>query len=131
MPLPTPALTEDAPPTPPPAPALKLRGLEITQGIQVFNEPELPRCQPDPQHPTHIFCNNSMPLVAGRHTLVRVYPTCADTCPTADITVRLRLLKDGQEQANLTRTLPAATLQRLNNLALPELRLSLDNSSQL
>jgi hypothetical protein len=128
-PLPIPALTEEnAPPSLPPPTALKLRGLEITQGIQVFNEPELPRCQPDPQHPTHIFCNNSIPLIAGRHTLVRVYPTCADTCPTSDVTVRLRLLKDGQEQASLTRTLPATALQRLNNLAMPELRLSLDNS---
>jgi hypothetical protein len=66
--------------------------------------------------------------VAGRHTLVRVYPTCAETCPTTDTTVTLRLLKDGQEYTNLTRTLAAATLQRINNLALLDLRLYLDNS---
>jgi hypothetical protein len=116
-----------APPTPTP-PALKLRGLEITQGIQVFNEPELPRCNPDPNHPNYIFCNNSIPLVAGRHTLVRVYPTCADVCPTTDVLVRLHLLKDGQEQTSLTRSMPIATLQRINNFAMPELRRSLDNS---
>jgi hypothetical protein len=59
---------------------------------------------------------------------VRVYPTCADTCPSADILLRLHLLKDGQEQANLTRTLPAATLQRLTQLPMADLRLSLENS---
>jgi hypothetical protein len=130
-PLPPPTetpLPSPTPPSPPPLSALKLRGLEITQGIQVFNEPELSHCQPDANHPHHIFCNNSIPLVAGRHTLVRVYPTCTDTCPTSDITVRLHLFKDGQEQANLTRTLSAATLQRLNNLAMQDLRLSLENS---
>ncbi|MCK6624942.1 MAG: hypothetical protein L6R45_07170 [Anaerolineae bacterium] len=124
-----PTLQPSTPPTLPPPPiSLKLRGVEITQGIQVFNEPELSPCQPDPYHPAHIFCNNSIPLVAGRHTLVRVYPSCGDTCPGGDVIVRLRLLKDGQEQANLTRLLPAATLQRLNSLTLPNLRQSLDNS---
>lgn len=113
---------------PPKPPALKLRGLEITQGIQVFNEPELPRCNPNPTHPDYIFCNNSIPLVAGRHTLVRVYPACSDSCPTTDTVVRLRLFKDGQEKGSLTRSLPAATLQQINTLAMPELRLSLDKS---
>ncbi|NJN98688.1 MAG: hypothetical protein HC875_33660, partial [Anaerolineales bacterium] len=115
-------------PTPHPSVSLKLRGVEITQGIQVFNEPELSPCQPDPNHPAHIFCNNSIPLVAGRHTLVRVYPACGDTCPGGDLVVRLRLLKDGVEQANQTRVLPAAALPQLNSLALPALRQSLANS---
>lgn len=116
------------PPLQPPPVSLKLRGVEITQGIQVFNEPELSPCQPDPNHPAHIFCNNSIPLVAGRHTLVRVYPACGDTCPGGDLVVRLRLLKDGVEQANLTRVLPAAALPQLNSLALPALRQNLANS---
>ncbi len=121
--------TQPAAASPTPAPlALKLRGLEITQGIQVFNEPELPRCHPDPNHPNFIFCNNSIPLVAGRHTLIRIYPTCADVCPTTDVLVQLRLLKDGQEQMSLTRSMPVATLQQINNFAMPELRRSLDNS---
>ncbi len=107
---------------------LRLRGLEITQGIQVFNEPEHPRCQPDPHHPDHIFCNNSMPLVAGRHTLARVYLACNGDCPPTEITVRLRLLKDGQEQLSLTRQLPAETLQHVNSLPLQELRLNLAHS---
>lgn len=129
-PTPTPVVIQEVvvPPTPALPVALKLRGMEITQGIQVFNEPESSPCQPDPHHPNYIFCNNSIPLIAGRHTLVRVYPTCADTCPGSDLIFRLRLLKDGQEQANLTRTLPAATLQRLNHLAIPDLRQNLDNS---
>jgi hypothetical protein len=115
-------------PTPSPPTPLKLHGVEVTQGIQVFNEPELPNCNADPTQQTHIFCNNSVPLVAGRHTMVRVYPTCADACPSADILLRLRLLKDGQEQANLTRILPVATLQRLTQLSLSDMRLSLENS---
>jgi hypothetical protein len=112
----------------PQPPALRLRGLEITQSIQVFNEPELPQCNPNPIHPHYVFCNNSIPLVAGRHTLVRVYPTCAESCPATDVTLTLRLFKDGQERASFARTLSAATLQRINNLALPELRLHLENS---
>ncbi len=128
--LPPPTYTpQPVPPTPAPATTLNLRGVEITQGIQVFNEPELSNCNPDPAQQTHIFCNNSIPLVAGRHTLVRVYPSCIGTCPSADVLIRLRLLKDGQEQANLTRTLPAATLHRLAQLSLTDLRLNLENSA--
>ena len=56
--------------------AVRWRGLELTQGIQVFNEPEHPRCVPDPNHFDYLFCNNSMPMVAGRHTLLRAYPAC-------------------------------------------------------
>jgi hypothetical protein len=122
-------------PTPQPEPAevqqlptLRWRGLEITQGIQVFNEPEDPRCSADPNQPNYVFCNNSMPLVAGRHTLVRLYPACLGDCPATDLTVQLRLLKDGQEQANLTRNLSAATLQQSNSLSLPDIRSSLERS---
>jgi hypothetical protein len=115
-------------PRPPEPAALRIRGLEITQGIQVFNEPEHARCQPDPNHPDYIFCNNSMPLVAGRHTLARLYLACTGNCPATETTIQLRLLKAGQEQANLTRQLSAETLLRANNLPLDELRLSLDNS---
>lgn len=136
---PTPLLTATAMPAaqaiapPPPTqaplpPALKLRGLEITQGIQVLHEPELPQCQPNPAHPDYIFCNNSVPLVAGRHTLVRVYPACTERCPSADVTITLRLFKDGQERSQYSQSLPAAALQHLNPLALPDLRLSLENS---
>lgn len=108
---------------------IRWRGLEITQGIQVFNEPEDSHCVPDPGHPNQVFCNNSMPLVAGRHTLVRVYPACNNGCPaTTDFTVQLRLLKDGQEQTTLTRNLSAQTLQFSNNLSLPETRSSLEHS---
>jgi hypothetical protein len=107
---------------------IRLRGLEITQGIQVFNEPEDPQCPPDPNHPNHIFCNNSIPLVAGRHTLVRVYPACNGDCPASEIVVRLRLLKDGQEQANLARNLSAETLRQVSSLPLPDLRVSLPHS---
>lgn len=120
-----------ATPVPDPAPAapvLKFRGVEITQGIQVFNEPEHPRCNPNPAHPDYIFCNNSMPLVAGRHTLVRVYPACNTACPATNSVIRLRLLKDGQEQAVLTRPLPPGVLARLNRLSMPDLRLDLQNS---
>jgi hypothetical protein len=107
---------------------LRWRGVEITQGVQVFNEPEHPRCQPDPAQPDHIFCNNSMPMVAGRHTMVRVYPACADNCPAGDITIQLRLFKNGQEQAVLTRPLGADTLRRISALAMVDLRAGLDNS---
>jgi hypothetical protein len=44
------------------------------------------------------------------------------------MTLHLRLLKNGQEQASLSRPLPVAALQRVNTLPMPELRLSLDNS---
>jgi hypothetical protein len=107
---------------------LKIRGLEITQGIQVFNEPESPRCNSKVSHPDHIFCNNSMPLVAGRHTLLRLYLDCNDNCPTGDISVQLRVLKDGAEREVLTRQVSAATLAQVNGRPLEELRLNLGNS---
>ncbi len=107
---------------------LVLRGMEVTQGIQVFQEPENPRCDPNPAYPDHIFCNNSMPMVSGRHTLVRVYPRCNGTCPIAETTITLRVLKEGQEQAVYTRQLLPQTVQQLTSLSMPELRLSLDNS---
>ncbi len=131
LPAPTAVATPAPPPTPTPLPllpALRLRSLEITQGIQVLHEPELPQCNPNPNQPNYIFCNNSVPLVAGRHTLVRVYPACAETCPAADVVVTLRLFKDGQERSRLSQVLPAAALQRLQPLSLPELRLALENS---
>ncbi|MEW5957992.1 MAG: cohesin domain-containing protein, partial [Chloroflexota bacterium] len=131
-PIPRQAISQ---PTPFPEPVqiqqpatLRWRGLEITQGIQVFNEPEDPRCSADPGQTNYVFCNNSMPLVSGRHTLVRVYPACPGECPAADITVQLRLLKDGQEQASLTRLVSAAALQQSNSLSLPEIRSSLERS---
>jgi hypothetical protein len=110
------------------SPLLRLRGMEITQGLQVFNEPELARCHPYPDHPDNIFCNNSMPLVAGRHTLVRVYAACNGPCPQVELTVTLRLLRAGQEQAALRRALSPAQLQRISGLPLPELRAKLENS---
>lgn len=121
--------TPIAQPTPTPLPpALKLRGLEITQGIQVLHEPELPQCNPNSNHPNYIFCNNSIPMVAGRHTMVRVYPTCAETCPNTDVVITLHLLQNGQERSQISQILPAATLQRINNLSLLDLRLHLENS---
>ncbi len=107
---------------------LEWRGLEITQGIQVFNDPESPRCVPDPNRTDYIFCNNSMPLVAGRHTLVRAYPACNGDCPTTDLTVYLRVFKDGRERASLTRQLSAQTVQQINNLPLLDLRTRLEYS---
>ena len=143
-PIPTPMWwpTPEPPTSTPPAPAqptaqpptrsqplnLRWRGMEITQGIQVFNEPENPNCVPDPAHANYLFCNNSVPLVARRHTLVRAYPACQGDCPTTDLTIRLRLLRDGQEQVSLTRQLSAQTLQQLNNRPLPELRAALAHS---
>lgn len=116
-------------PTPLPEPiVLRLRGVEITQGIQVFNEPEDSRCHPDPDHANHVFCNNSIPMVAGRHTLLRVYLACNGECPAIESFVRLRLLKDGQEQASLSRQLSPETLQRVSNLPTQQLRLNLNNS---
>jgi hypothetical protein len=103
--------------------------MEITQGIQVFQEPENPRCNPNSDHPHFVFCNNSMPMVAGRHTLVRVYLSCNQACPTGETLVRLRLLKDGQEQTSFTRQVSAATLQRVTHLTMYQLRFSLDNSA--
>ncbi len=125
-----------APPTaeptaarPQPAPApLKIRGLEITQGIQVFNEPENPACDSDPNRPNHIFCNNGVPLVAGRHTLLRLYLACEGVCPAADVEVRLRLTKAGQEPLVLTERFPAARLPQVSRLSLDEIRLDLDHS---
>lgn len=108
--------------------SIRIRGLEITQGIQVFNEPENPACRPESQHPDHIFCNNSVPLVAGRHTLLRLYLGCDADCPTTETNVRLRLLKDDQEQMVLNQRLSAAWLPQVNNLPLSDLRLDLDRS---
>lgn len=116
-------------PTPLPAePAVRLRGMEITQGIQVFNEPELARCVPDPTVEDNIFCNNSMPLIAGRHSMVRVFLACNGPCPTADTDVNLRILKDGQERATIQHTLPASALPRVSSLSMFEVRANLDNS---
>ncbi|MCB0167179.1 MAG: hypothetical protein KDI79_23320 [Anaerolineae bacterium] len=132
---PTPLPTESVPPTSIPSPTItpmpvpvKIRAVELTQGVQVLQEPENPRCQPDPAHPLNIFCNNSMPMVAGRHTMLRVYLACNSTCPAADTLVRLRLLKDGQEQDQLSHDFAAATLQQVDHLTLAQLRGSLDNS---
>lgn len=124
------SLVEGAPPpeAPPQNVAVHLRGLEITQGIQVLNEPENPRCNPDPAHADHIFCNNSLPLVADRHTMVRAYLACHDNCPGADTVVTLRVLKNGQPIDSRSQTLPAAEMQRLNSLPLFDQRGSLDNS---
>jgi hypothetical protein len=131
--MPTAAPTTPVPqPTPQPPPAesvaLRWRGLEVTQGIQVFNEPERPECVPDPSHSNFIFCNNSIPLVAGRHTMLRTYPACNGECPPLDITIQLRLFKDGQELATLNRQLSAHTLQQINNLSLPDMRADLERS---
>ena len=60
--------------------------------------------------------------------MVRVYPACDGHCPASALTVRLSLLKDGQEQTSLTRTLPAQSLSQINSLSLPELRAKLENS---
>ncbi|MFC1975952.1 cohesin domain-containing protein, partial [Chloroflexota bacterium] len=128
-PLPVVPTPEQVAPAGPLEPALlRVRGVEVTQGIQVFNEPVHARCNPTPGHPDIIFCNNSIPLVAGRHTLVRVYLACNLDCPAAETTVQLRLLKDGREQTNLTRQLPADMLWRVNPLPLNELRLDLAHS---
>jgi hypothetical protein len=103
-----------------PRDGLRVRGVEITQGIQVFNEPERSECVPDPANPRHIFCNNSVPLVAGRPTMARVYLACAQPC--VDTTVQLRLLKGGRPKARLLQEISAAELARLNGLALADLR---------
>lgn len=107
---------------------LRIRGVEVTQGIQVFNEPEHARCQPYPNHPDHVFCNNSMPFVAGRHTLIRTYLACGETCPTHDVTVQLRLLKNGKPRAIYTETLTAAHLSQISHFGIGELRLDLNRS---
>lgn len=114
------------PPPPEPA-ALRLR-VEITQGIQVFNEPENLKCQPNPAYPNYIFCNNSIPLVAGRYTLVRVYPACNGECPGSEVMLNLHLVKDGQEQTTLSQRLAPDKLAQLNSLPLSDLRASLDYS---
>ncbi|MDM8532763.1 cohesin domain-containing protein [Anaerolineales bacterium HSG25] len=107
---------------------VSLRGAEVTQGIQVFNEPENPRCNLDPTQADYIFCNNSIPLVARRHTMLRVYLTCDGQCPFNDSTVRLRVLKDGLERDRQVYHLSALKLAQLSNLPLTQLQLSLDNS---
>ncbi len=108
--------------------AIRIRGLEITQGIQVFNEPENAACNSDINHRFHILCNNSVPLIAGRHTLLRLYLACERDCPNADGQGKVRLLKDGQEQAVLTQPLSAGWLSQIHDLPLNDLRLNLDRS---
>ncbi|MCB0154160.1 MAG: hypothetical protein KDF65_05130, partial [Anaerolineae bacterium] len=107
---------------------LLIRGLEVTQGIQVFNEPESSRCNPKISHSDHIFCNNSMPLVTGRHTMLRLYLACNGDCPAADALVTLRVLQNGEEREVLTRPFAAADLARVSGLSMPELRLNLARS---
>jgi len=124
VPAPPPALPSPIPPDM----ALNLRGVEITQGIQVFNEPELPRCAPQPDQANYIFCNNSMPLVAGRHTMLRVYLACNGPCPATDAVVQLHIFKAGQERASRQLTLPPAVLRAVSNLPLVNLRAHLANS---
>lgn len=125
------------PPSPTPQPvglgparplALQIRAVELTQGIQVLQEPPDPRCHPNPTDQFNIFCNNSMPMVAGRHTMLRVYLACAEACPAIDSQVELRLLKDGVEQE--VRSLPfgVEALPRVDGLSLADLRADLDNS---
>lgn len=125
---PPPAPETLAEPARPPSTYLHIRGIEITQGIQVFDEPESDRCRDDATHPDYTFCNNSVPLVAGRHTVVRVYLACNNACPAADTTVSLRLLKDGEVRDTFSRQLPAATLAQINQLPLTDLRLDLNKS---
>ena len=108
--------------------AVHLRGMEITQGIQVLNQPEDQRCNPDPGHSDYIFCNNSIPLVAGRHTLVRAYLACNNSCPMADTTVTLRVLKNGRQVDSRTQVIPAAAMQQVDKLSLFDQRSSLQNS---
>lgn len=120
---PTEAAKEPAQPA-----ALKIRGMELTQGIQVLQEPENPRCHPNADHPSHIFCNNSVPMVAGRHTMLRIYLACVDDCPTTDTVLHLRLLKEGQEQDKLTAQMTPDLLEQVDRLSLPELRANLDHS---
>ncbi len=120
------AIDEPAPPAQPLV--LQLRGMEITQGIQVFNEPESFRCNPNPDHTNNIFCNNSMPMVAGRHTLVRVYLACNGPCPTTDITVQLRLLKNGQEKLVVNKQVSPQRLQQISNVNMQTVRSTLENS---
>lgn len=115
-------------PVPTASPPLSIRAVELTQGIQVLREPENPRCQPNPVHPQNVLCNNSIPMVAGRHTMLRVYLACNDGCTAADGVVRLRLLKDGQEQESLARQFSADDLKRVDALSLAELRGELENS---
>lgn len=130
--FPTPTLI---PPTSTPSPTpttlpppLRIRGVELTQGIQVLQEPENPRCHPDPAHSHNVLCNNSIPMVAGRHTMVRVYLACPDGCSVNDGVVRLRLLKDGQEQTSLAHSFAVDDLQRIDTLSLAQLRGDLENS---
>ncbi len=105
-----------------------IRGVEISQGIQVFDEPENPRCHSNPDHRDHIFCNNSMPLVSGRHTILRVYLACSEGCPTDDALVTLNVINDGEIKDTVTREISAEKLAEINGLPLEQLRLSLDRS---
>lgn len=114
--------------SPMPVSTINIRGLEITQGIQVFNEPENPACHNDPNHPHYLFCNNAVPLIAGRHTLLRLYLACGQVCPTTDVNVRIKLLKDGREETVLTQHLSEAWLPAVHSLPLSDLRLNLDQS---
>ncbi|MEM7342696.1 MAG: cohesin domain-containing protein [Chloroflexota bacterium] len=110
------------------APNLRIRGVEITQGIQVFNEPEQPNCHPNPDHPHHIFCNNSIPLIAGRHMMARVYLACEAVCPAGDVTVNLSLRKAGQPLEIVTQQLSAKTVKQIDSLSMAKLRGNLDHS---
>ena len=132
---PTAQPTASIPPTATPIPSptslpapVWIRGVELTQGIQVLQEPENSRCHPDPGHPHHVLCNNSIPMVAGRHTMLRVYLTCNPDCPTADTTLSLRLLKEDQAQQSLAQEISIGDLQRVNTLSLAQLRGDLNNS---
>ena len=107
---------------------LRLRGMEMTQGIQVFDEPENPRCNPDPTQPDAIFCNNSMPLVAGRHTMLRVYVACEGVCITNNTALQLHVYKDGLRRLTLSHDVSAEFLAQVDTLAMPTLRQNLTNS---
>ncbi len=108
---------------------IKIRGVEITQGTQVFHEQELARCQPSPDAPDYIFCNNSVPLVAGRYTLIRIYLGCDGTCPTTDTTVQLTVQKADLTRQTLTRQVSVDMLKISNALPLDMLRLKLEYST--
>ncbi|MDX1520202.1 MAG: hypothetical protein R3264_01070 [Anaerolineae bacterium] len=112
----------------PNADLVRIRGLEVTQGIQVFNEPQHPNCRTDVNHPDYIFCNNSIPLVAGRHTMVRLYVGCNLDCPSRDMTVRINVIKQGEIREVLTGQLTAHSLAQLNQFSLSEVRHNLANS---
>jgi hypothetical protein len=125
---PTPVVVRQQPTAVPQNILLRLRGVELTQGVQVFNEPELERCVPDPSHSDYIFCNNSLPMVAGRHTLIRVYPACNGLCSTGMTAIQIRLFKKGQELAAFTQLVASSELQRISALSMSEMRSDLENS---